>query len=113
MATGLQFKNHSRRVIRSVERQAMKRLERAGHAVAAQVRDNISTAGPPHSLPGDYPHTISGELRDNIFIDVDRRGMTVTIGARAEHAEHVERIRPFLSRTLAEMGPEVRRIMEG
>lgn len=100
-------------VTRDIREQMKRRLERAARAVAARIRKNIGTQGPPHSVPGEYPHRVSGELQSSIRVETDSRSLTVRIVADAPHAEMVEAKRPYLRRTLREMRSELRSIILG
>lgn len=79
--------------------------------VAQRVRENISASGPPHSAPGEYPRRITGELQASVGHSVDPVRLEAAIYADAEHAPHVEKIRPFLLRTMAEMRSYIQRRM--
>lgn len=100
-------------VAQSIRDQMKRRLDRAGRAVAASVRRNISRQGPPHSVPGEFPHRVSGDLQSSIRVETDRRSLTVRVVADAPHAEFIEAKRPFLRRTLREMRSELRAIILG
>jgi hypothetical protein len=85
-------------------------LHDAADYLAQKVRTNLSVPGPEASAPGQFPHLQSGELRASIAVYADRRSLTCEVVAEAEHAEYVEKARPFLQRTLDEEGDEVLRI---
>jgi len=91
---------------------AIASLEDAGFFLANKIRENISDQGPPHSSPGEYPKSITGELRDSAFVSVDEINMRVTVEMKADHAIHVENIRPFVSRTFEENADEVEKIIK-
>lgn len=92
-----------------------RRSRAAGEHLAARVRHNISRPGSPGSpsAPGQYPHLVSGELHGSVFTEPSSTGVEILVGARAKHAPHVEKLRPFISRTLQEEWDTVRRIMTG
>lgn len=94
---------------RAIEGEIGRRMKSLGSAMLDQLRQNIgvptATAGP--STPGEFPHADTQELLNSTFVNV--HGLFMQIGARAPHAAYVEETRPFLSRTLHEMEPEIRR----
>lgn len=93
-------------------REAMKmRLDVAARTVARQVQENIGTPAPPHSVPGQFPHLVSGDLQKSVRVETDKRSLTVRIVADSDHAEAVEASRPFLRRTLREMRTRLRAIL--
>jgi len=85
-------------------------LRRAGDHLADSIRSNISTPGPEASVPGDFPHRQSGDLQGSIRVYANRKTQTVAVVAEAPHAEIVEKMRPFMTRTLIEQMPEIERI---
>jgi hypothetical protein len=87
----------------SIKRHLIRKLDKVGEAVVARVKENISTAGPAPSSPGEYPHRQTGDLQASITHSIDMSTMSVGIKAEAEHAKYVEAARPFLRRTLGEM----------
>ena len=100
-------------VSREIREQMRRRMYRAARAIAARARRNVSRQGPPHSIPGEFPHRVSGELQDSIHVETDARSLTFRIVADAPHAQFVEAERPFLRRTLREMRSELRAIILG
>lgn len=101
------------RVAMAVRNRMKSRLQRAGMAVVRRVRRNIGTQGPPHSIEGEYPHRLSGELSRSVRLETDKRSLEVRVVASAPYADMVERKRPFLRRTLFEMRSELRAIILG
>lgn len=71
---------------------------------------NISAVGPPHSVPGEYPHNITGELSESARIVVDAPKKRAVVRFEAEHAPYVEEIRPFIDRSYMENRLALRRI---
>lgn len=88
-------------------------LRETAEMVETQLILNIGTPGPPHSTPGQYPRTITGELQESAGSEVDESRLTATVYADAPHAPYVEDMRPFLSRTLREMKPAIRAKLTG
>lgn len=83
-------------------RQMFNRLDKAGAAVAARVRENIDETG-PHESAGEFPHKYSGRLQASVDHRVVMAEDSVVVTADASYAGDVEERRPFLSRTLGEM----------
>lgn len=92
---------------RAVRPVAMRGLEMAGAALAADIRRRIAIEGPPRSAPGQPPHMDSGELHDSIVWEADPINMRVYVIADAPHAALVEygtsRVapRPFMRESLS------------
>lgn len=104
---------YGERVSRSVRERMKGRLKRAADFAAKTTRRNVATPGPPHSLPGEYPHKVSGDLQRSIHVETDKRSLTVRIVADAPHAGIVEEKRPFLRRTLRLIRTQLRAIILG
>lgn len=113
MASSVSMKWYGDSVTREIREDLKVRLVAAGDYLVAQVQANIAEPGPPHSAPGDFPHKVSGELSESVSAKFDRRSMSVTVTASAEHAPFVEDSRPFLRRTLRESRSAIRGIMLG
>jgi hypothetical protein len=71
----------------------------------------FNTPGPPASLPGEFPHRVSGDLQRSIQMRLDRRSLSVRVIATAPHADVLEARRPFLRRTMRELRPTLRAIL--
>ncbi len=78
-----------------------KRARRVAEKLANAIRANISTPGPDHSGPGEYPHRQSGELIAGVRV-VQRNQYRFDVVSDAEHAAIVEQTRPYFERTLIE-----------
>lgn len=89
-----------RQVRTEAERKLVRRLRVAGSKLTEIIRANIGVPGPPHSSPGQYPRRISGRLQSGVSVRVI--GMDVQVVTKAPYARHIERIRPFMRRTLDE-----------
>lgn len=106
-------------VARQVRDEMKARLALAAEELRAQVVENISTDAPPHSLPGEFPHQISGELADSIRVETDKRSLTVRVVADADYALALElgtanmSPRPFMRRTMLQMRSRLRAIILG
>lgn len=93
------------------------RVEAAGDALLVQVRLNIGIQGPPHSRPGEFPRRITGYMARAVSVDVDEQNLSAKVYVDLNRLQHDfpypylhERgDRPFLSRTLREMRPKIRR----
>jgi hypothetical protein len=94
----------------AAEKRLVRRMHAGGIALAKIIQSNISTPGPSHSFPGQYPHRISGRLHASIHVRVV--GMDVQIVARVPHAKYVERTRPFMRRSLEENRAYVKRVIQ-
>lgn len=84
-------------------------LDRIGQFIVDEIYDNISVIGPPHSLPGEYPRYITGELANSLFFQVIDG--VLYIGNDAPHAEKVEGMRPHVVRTFEEIKSDIRNIV--
>lgn len=84
-------------------------LENIGQLIVEEVAGNIGIQGPPRSQEGEYPRRDSGELVESLFYHVE--GMTLIVGASADHAEKVEEIRPFMVRTFTEIESDIRNLV--
>jgi hypothetical protein len=92
---------------------AFRNLTNAAEYFASRLRQNISHPGPPASMPGEFPHQATGELHDSIRVEGNRSDLSLSIIIDADHALAVEKKRPFISRTLLEEIPTMRRIATG
>lgn len=96
-----------RNVKAAVRPAAVKGLELAGAAIAADVRNRIATQGPPRSAPGEAPHKDSGLLYLSVWWEVDEVNLRVYIVADTPYAYLLEygtarmAPRPFLRRGVA------------
>jgi len=113
VSTSTNVRWYGPRVLQAVRDQMKRRLTTAGRELVQAVRQNIGTSGPPASLPGGFPHRVSGDLQRSIQMRLDRRSLSLRVVATAPHAEHVEAQRPFLRRTMLAMRPTLRRILLG
>lgn len=107
--TGIKWYGESYK--REIRNELNRRLDRVGELLVRDVRKNISTPAPPHSHKGQFPHRMTGELRDSVSYTTDKRSLTLRLHATADHAEYVEEIRPFLKRTFWARRSKVRQIM--
>lgn len=80
---------------------AGKRAEKAAKLLAKMIRENIDTPGPEHSKPGEFPRKQSGELMAGVRV-VQRNQYRYDVVSTSDHAEIVERMRPYMLRTLEE-----------
>lgn len=92
---------------------ANERLRQAAEFLADAVQANIGTPGPPHSVPGEYPHMITGQLHGGIRVTSAPGGYGYQVRSTAPHSKPVEAIRPFLERTFRENRSRVRAIILG
>lgn len=70
--------------------------KRAGEDFKQKVQASLNQPAPPHSVPGEYPHTVTGRLRREITVRLDETRKEVIIKSGAPYAEYVERIRPYM-----------------
>jgi hypothetical protein len=101
MPAGLTIKVNDE-VLEGMADAAFENVIDAAEHLRARIRKNISTPGPPHSVPGSYPHLITGNLQASVSVYPNRRQRTVQVIAEADYAGHVEKIRPFMERTFNE-----------
>jgi hypothetical protein len=113
MSVEVIVKTNAQQIVREVRRTVTRRLVDAGELITANIRQNISVPSPPSSVPGEYPHRVSGELHDSVHYTIDAARLELTIIADADHADAVERARPFLKRTIDEMRREITDIFNG
>ena len=79
-----------------------------------QIQVNISAVGPPHSLPGEYPHLISGKLQDSVKIKGNRNKLEAYVIVEAPYALALElgtshmAPRPFIVRSFNEVKDKCR-----
>lgn len=99
-----------RRFEKEVKADCAARLRVVGAAIASRIQANIGKQYPPASRPGQYPAKRTGQLQRSIVSIVDPNAPAVHIYATAPHAHPVEKIRPFMHRSLREMEPEIGRI---
>jgi hypothetical protein len=113
MAARVTMKWYGDRCERGIRTALENRLAAVGEFLADEIQGNISTQGPPASVPGEFPHKDTGELFSSIYSVINRRALTVRVVATAPHAKYVEASRPFIRRTLFESRAAMRRIMLG
>ena len=92
---------HGDAVMAKLLDESVKRCKRVAYKLADAVRANISTPGPEHSKPGEYPRKQSGELLKGIRV-IQRNQYRFDVVSESEHAGIVEEIRPYFERTLTE-----------
>lgn len=101
----------------------------AAQIVREKIQVNISVVGPPHSLPGEAPHLISGDLQDSVKIKSSRRKVEAWVVVEADYALALElgyaprnlEPRPYIVRSLHESKQEavkavvtpMRRVLRG
>lgn len=104
------FRWNGPRVAKANVAALMAGIQAGAEYLARQIESNISIIGPPASEPGEFPHVDTGELQDRI--EVQRgRGYSVRVVATAEHAEYVEKSRPFIRRTYLEERKRLRHVI--
>lgn len=87
----------------------------AAQRLKEQIQINISVVGPPHSLPGEMPHLITGNLQDSV--KVKAKGLEADVVVEAPYAYALEfgtsrmAPRPFINRTFTETFPELQQII--
>lgn len=92
-------------------------LWKAAHHVANETKINLSTAYPPASSPGEFPHLRTGALRASIQPEVDFAQQTAIVGSDLEYSRYLETgttkmdPRPFLTTTLEQERTTIRRIL--
>lgn len=115
----VRFVWHPRRFKKVLENSLDKRMAQMGRYLVRKVRENISTPtatyGP--SRPGEFPHLVTGRLKESIFYRVEPTGRHVSkigykekrviIGTDLKYGLYHEYTtgRSFLRRTFAEEAP--------
>lgn len=96
----------------------MPKVRRSADALLVQIRLNIGQQGPPHSKPGEFPRRITGYLARAVDVEYDESNLSARVFVRNEQAPYWKFLefgtskmepRPFLSRTLREMKPRIRK----
>lgn len=75
-----------------------------------ELKDKISTQGPPRSVVGEAPHRDTGELINSIkHEDADEAGLTATSGSSVDYATILELSmdRPYWVSTMLENADEI------
>lgn len=78
-----------------VQKELVKRLTKAGVFYVSQLRGSLNTSqeytkygsrlkGHGPSLPGQYPHKLSGQLMRSITWNVDKKNMVLTVGSNLD-----------------------------
>lgn len=92
-----------------------RRLRLVGEMLASQVRRNISisTRSQGPSVPGEFPHADTGNLRKSVTYDHKPKENSVEVGTPVEYARPLEKEldRSFLERTLHEELDRVKAIL--
>jgi len=92
-------------VRRRIDRACDRNAQRAAEELLERTVRNITTShAPPHSRPGSFPATETGDLAASGRVEEmhEPDGQYAAVVFDASHARHVERLRPFLSRTAEE-----------
>ena len=100
----------------TVKRSAAEGIFDAALITREQIQVNISAVGPPHSLPGEYPHLISGKLQDSVKIKGNRNKLEAYVIVEAPYALALEfgyaprnlAPRPFIVRSFNEVKDKCR-----
>lgn len=99
------------------------RMASLGKYLQKRVRANLSTPFPPHSVPGEFPHLITGRLKKSIYYKVMPTGKHVSkigykekrliVGTNLGYGLYHEYVtgRSFLRRTFQEEAPFLRRTL--
>ena len=113
-----------------VRDQAARRIERAARGLRDYIRERLGVGhsgrfkGTPvpgatlgASDAGDYPRMVTGHLRRNVQMEMDRSELRARVGTNVLYGKFLElgtrkmARRPWMSRALAEFGPQLRRIL--
>ncbi len=98
--------NQFMRKMRNVHRHM---LQAGANFLVDRVKANISVSGPPASVPGEYPHVDTGDLKANVHAKVNARRALVI--SDLDYSEAVEDKRPFMQRTYEESKKELYDVM--
>lgn len=101
-------------LVNDIKRAAAEGIFDAALIVREQIQVNISVVGPPHSLPGEAPHRISGELQNSVKIRGNRNKLEAFVIVEAPYALALEfgyaprnlAPRPFIVRSFNEVKPQ-------
>ena len=101
------------RVLREVHEGVTAGFDDAGRFLVQKTRENIAVQGPPHSLPGEFPRRITGELQEKTGYRLKRLRLGVELYNTAAYALWLEYQagRSFMRRTVSENRAEVRRLV--
>jgi len=95
------------------------RIEYAARTLRDRARTALGQARtPPPSAPGEFPHLVTGHLRRNVQMEMNRAALIARVGTNVLYGRYLEfgtwkmLARPWLSRVFREGAPEVRRILE-
>lgn len=86
-----------------INRQARINVRDAAELLMRDTVQNISRGhSPPASVPGEFPHVETGELSRSAKVEQvnEPGGIYAAVVFTAAHAGFVEKMRPFLSRTM-------------
>ncbi len=91
-------------VAKELDDEMQRRLRLVGEMLRSKIVRNLSTPGPEHSAPGEFPHAITGNLRKSVVYEHKPRENVVEVGTSVEYANRLENEldRSFLRRTLEE-----------
>lgn len=101
---------NSEKLIEDVTREATFRVNVAALYLTEKIKENISVPVFPRSLPGNFPHMETGELRESIVFDIvtTEAGVEAVVSSSIPYADYLERgtrtmaARPFFRRTFLE-----------
>jgi len=106
----VQFKVDTDAYLRRFHEEMESRLHKATETLAREVRSNIAATGGEND---GFPRQDTGELHSSIETKVVGSELRGYVYSDAEHAPHVERVRPFLSRTFNEIKGTLKSIFTG
>lgn len=107
----LDYKSYFKETLRAMTSAERKRIKAATNAVKQQILDNLKSAGNEVSREGQFPGTVTGDLRRGVAVSVTGDGLDGYVGFRhpAQHAHLLEfgrRERSGLGgRQVTHMGP--------
>jgi hypothetical protein len=104
-----QFHWDDRQVLSDVRKNSTPILVDIGNDIAGLIKTKIDTPAPPHSVPGEYPHRLTGEMQSKTRAEAVGPGEAV-IFSDAAHAPKIEQIRPFIRRVMAEQQRAIARL---
>ena len=115
MAASIKIAWNGEKLIDSTLRAAGEGVFEGAMILREKIQTNISVVGPPHSLPGEAPHLITGKLQDSVKIKGNRNIPEARVVVEAPYALALEfgyaarnlAPRPFIRRSMEEVRSEV------
>lgn len=111
--TSVKISWNGAKLLKGMEAGLARGVFKGAQIVRERIQTNISVVGPPHSMPGEFPHLITGRLQDSVKIVGNAKKMEAKVVVEAPHAVWLEfgtskmAPRPFIVRSMNEVRQEV------